>query len=111
MRTIIAIASIAALLSACAPKTTTVVTTAPTITVTEPLVSPISVKPVEWKVMTRDEVLAKAAELEKNPDQKITLFVLTPKGFANLQSNMIDTKRYIREQKKVVVYYRTLTGK
>lgn len=106
----ILIVAMMVILSACTSTPKVVYTPAPKPVLTPPVVNPIKIRPVEWKVMTRQEVMAISAELEANPDQKVTYFVLTPKGFANLQSNMIETKRYIKEQKQVLVYYKTMTG-
>lgn len=61
---------------------------------------------VEWKVLTKNELITLLADLEKNPDPNFALFALTPKGFENLSSNLIEINRFMQEQNEVIQYYR-----
>lgn len=64
----------------------------------------MTLREVEWRVFNREELLK---YLEENKDVEIALFVVETKGYENLALNMQEIIRYIREQKEIIVYYRT----
>jgi hypothetical protein len=35
---------------------------------------------------------------------------MTPKGYENMAANLQDIKRYIKQQKEIILYYREATG-
>ncbi|AUZ95063.1 hypothetical protein FDI40_gp294 [Agrobacterium phage Atu_ph07] len=97
-------------LAACT-KTTTNVVPVPAIKtpIIAPQTNPVKTRPVQWQVLTSKEVIEKAAELQANPDPNYTIFVLTPTGYANLSHNLNETRRFIKEQKRVIVFYQEVT--
>jgi len=53
--------------------------------------------------------LKKLKELIKDAEKtnsKITLFALTPNGYEILITNLQELKRYIKQQKEIILYYR-----
>jgi type III secretory pathway component EscR len=38
------------------------------------------------------------------------LMGMTPKGYENMAANLQDIKRYIKQQKEIILYYREATG-
>ena len=75
------------------------------ITYIHPALPPeMTLREVEWRVFNREELLK---YLEENKDVDIALFAIETKGYENLSLNIQEIIRYIREQKEIIVYYRT----
>jgi hypothetical protein len=60
---------------------------------------------VKWTVMNKERLQEVLDSL--GPDENVAMFVLTSKGYENLSENMAEVTRYIKDQKAVIVYYRT----
>lgn len=60
--------------------------------------------PVDWYVITEENLEAKLAELEKKTGNKV-FFAITPKGYENLALGIAEMRRYIKDQQAIVVYY------
>jgi len=65
----------------------------------------------------RDEVIQvcgnmeqKIAEVEKRLGGDFVIMGMTPKGYENMSANLQDIKRYIKQQKEIILYYRDATG-
>ena len=78
---------------------------------------PIESKEVEFNVISKQDfmkaaiekglTLEQAAELAKTVfENEVSLFTLSGKYYGNLGENMQEIIRYIREQRKVIQYYR-----
>ena len=52
----------------------------------------------------------KIAEVEKRLGGDFVLMGMTPKGYENMSANLQDIKRYIKQQKEIILYYREATG-
>ena len=52
----------------------------------------------------------KIAEVEKRLSGDFVLMGMTPKGYENMAANLQDIKRYINQQKEIILYYREATG-
>jgi hypothetical protein len=52
----------------------------------------------------------KIAEVEKRLGGDFVLMGMTPKGYENMAANLQDIKRYIKQQKEIILYYREATG-
>lgn len=59
---------------------------------------------VEWRVLNA-RILQ---EMLENGDD-VQFIALTPGGYENLSLNFSEIKRYIRQQKQVIIYYQNLT--
>jgi len=60
--------------------------------------------PVEWHVITEDNVDAKMEELNGSTGNFV-VFAIGPKGYENLAIGIAEMRRYINEQKAIIVYY------
>ena len=52
----------------------------------------------------------KIAEVEKMIGGDFVVMAITPKGYENMAANLQDIKRYIKQQKEIILYYREATG-
>ena len=52
----------------------------------------------------------KIAEVEKMIGGDFVIMAVTPKGYENMAANLQDIKRYIKQQKEIILYYREATG-
>lgn len=60
--------------------------------------------PVDWYVVTEENLDAKLAELEQKTGNKV-FFAITPKGYENLALGIAEMRRYIKDQGAIIVYY------
>lgn len=60
---------------------------------------PIRQLPLEWHVITKQNLEKKLAEIEKE-NGTVVLFALTAEGYQALSMNAADARRYIRELNK-----------
>jgi len=82
---------------------TRTVTVAPDIPLKQPP-RPISMTDVNWYVVTTDNI----AEFEKrfeNDNSDLVFFALSVPHYQNLSVNLADIKRFIEQQKAIIVYY------
>lgn len=61
---------------------------------------------VPWYVVTRDNLDEFIARVEKDAGT-VAFMAVTPKGYENLAIGMQDLRRYILQQKEIIVYYET----
>lgn len=64
----------------------------------------VIMRKVEWRVLNA-EILQKMLE---NGDD-VQFIALTPTGYENLSLNMSEIKRYIKQQKQIIIYYQSIT--
>ena len=64
----------------------------------------VSMPPVDWYVITEENLEEKMAELQANTGN-VVVFGITPKGYENLALGIADMRRYIKDQQAVIVYY------
>ena len=60
-----------------------------------PTVQPMTLNPVDWQVMSVNELRQLLAN-------KAILFVLDSKNYNNLSLNLIEIERYIKEQRTII---------
>ena len=51
----------------------------------------------------------KIAEIEKELGGEFVILAITPKGYENMAYNLQEIKRYINQQKEIILYYREAT--
>jgi predicted transcriptional regulator len=56
---------------------------------------------VQFIVITKDNV----DSIKELLNSGISLIAITSKGYENLSLNMADLKRYIKQQKEIILYY------
>lgn len=64
---------------------------------------------VRWFVITPDNLDEQVAELEKLQGGEYVIFAITPKDYENMAYNLQELRRYIREQKEIILYYKRAT--
>ena len=84
---------------------TRTVTVAPDIAL-KPAPRPIQMTDVNWYVVTTDNI----DEFEKrfeNDNSDLVFFALSVPHYENLSVNLSDIRRYIEQQKAIILYYET----
>jgi hypothetical protein len=97
------------LLTACSGRTVepTVVTTTEYIQQNIPIQGrpgKVNFPPVDWYVITEENLEEKIAEIEAQQGS-VVVFAVTSKGYENLALGIAELRRYINEQKAIIVYY------
>lgn len=70
-----------------------------------PEVDPVSVRPINWIVVTPENVDAVFAQLAQD-GENLVLFALTDTGYEDLSLNLSDIRQLIQQQRTVMVAYR-----
>lgn len=78
---------------------------APTIIQQPPAPRAVIMRPIKWKVLNA-EILK---ELLKN-NENVQFIALTSAGYENLSLNMAELRRYMQQQKQIIIYYQSLTN-
>jgi len=100
---------VALLLSACAIRQPTIVSTAISVPVFEPA-NPraVNVVDVEWQVLENSRLQVMLDDAKKQ-NKDVALFALNTQNYENLSLNMQELKRYIEELQQTVIYYKKET--
>lgn len=61
-------------------------------------------------IMVCGNLEQKIAEVEKMIGGEFVVMAITPKGYENMAANLQDIKRFIKQQKEIILYYREATG-
>ena len=69
-----------------------------------PELAPASQMPLEWSVITRDNMEAKFKELENSGS--VVVFALTPNGYQTMSLNHAELRRYIQQQDSAIAAYK-----
>ena len=59
---------------------------------------------VDWYVVTKDNLDEFIARVEQDAGQ-IVFMAITPRGYENLAIGIQDLRRYILQQKQIIIYY------
>lgn len=96
-----------------APPEPTVVTkieTVPLRIYQPPLPAEISLLDINWFVITSDNLEEKKKDIEKVLDGQFVIFALTPDGYEKMAENLQELRRYLLQQKELILYYRESTS-
>ena len=74
-----------------------------------PLPKAIDLQDVEFFVITEKNFEEQVAKLEKMQSGTYVLFGITPQDYENMAYNLQELKRYIGQQKEIIIYYRQAT--
>ena len=74
-----------------------------------PLPQEIRMENVRWYVITAGNMEEKIAEIEGDLGGDFVVFAMTPQGYENMAYNMQELRRYILQQKEIILYYREAT--
>ena len=75
-----------------------------------PLPNEIGLEDVAWFVITKDNWEESVAKVEGLLGGDFVVMALTPKGYENMAYNLQEIRRYIRQQKENILYYRKATN-
>lgn len=67
-------------------------------------------KPVQFQVYSGADLQALVDDIKAGRRKDVVIIGLTPKGYQNLSTNLVELERYIREQKQVIAYLRKVGG-
>lgn len=70
---------------------------------------PVTLLPIDFKVVTKDNVDAFISNLEKIQGPKPVFIAITTSDYENLSLNLAELRRYIEQQTAIIVYYKTVT--
>lgn len=71
---------------------------------TQPRPTPVQMPNVEWYVVNSDNLEEFLARIEADAGD-VVFIALTPKGYENLALGIADLRRFILEQREIIVYY------
>lgn len=91
------------------PKIVTVTETVPLDIYQPPMPQEISLENVQFFVITKKNLEEKIGEIEKLLGGDFVVFALTPQSYENMAYNLQEIRRYVRQQKEIIVYYREAT--
>ena len=74
-----------------------------------PLPQEIDLLNVNFFVITEENYEEKKKEIEKILDGNFVVFALTPDGYEKMAENFQEVRRYVRQQKELILYYREAT--
>lgn len=74
-----------------------------------PLPAKIRFEEVNFLVITAENLEEKVAELEKMQKDSFVIFAMTPQTYENMSYNLQEIRRYILQQKEIILYYRKAT--
>jgi hypothetical protein len=74
-----------------------------------PLPKEIALQDVEFFVVTERNWEEQIKRLQKLQDGTYVLFGITPQDYENMAYNLQELRRYIRQQKEIIIYYRQAT--
>lgn len=75
-----------------------------------PLPQEIDLLDVNFFVITEENLQEKVVEIEKLLDGQFVVFALTPDGYEKMAENFQEVRRYVRQQKELIIYYREATS-
>lgn len=74
-----------------------------------PLPKKIDLQDVEFFVITEKNLEEQIERIRKMQDGTFVLFGMTPQDYENMAFNLQELRRYIRQQKEIIIYYRQAT--
>jgi len=70
--------------------------------------APVQMSNVTFRVINKDNVDAFLAEMAKKQNASPVFIAISVEDYENLSLNLADLRRYIQQQKSVIIYYRSL---
>jgi hypothetical protein len=75
-----------------------------------PMPQEVRLEEVRWVVITKDNMNEQIADVEKMLDGDFVVFAMVPSDYENFAWNIQEIRRFIRQQKEIILYYREATG-
>ena len=70
--------------------------------------SSLKLNDLEWKVLNKEKI---KTLLENSENKQISIIALTPEGYKNLSLNIQEFKRYILQQREIIMFYKNVFKK
>lgn len=74
-----------------------------------PLPTEITLSEVDFFVITENNLEEQIERLEKLQGGSFVIFAMTPQTYENMAYNLQEIRRYIGQQKEIIIYYREAT--
>lgn len=74
-----------------------------------PLPQEIRLEDVRWFILTEENLEEKWEEIKRFQGGDVVVFGMTPMAYENMAYNLQELRRYIRQQKEIILYYRAAT--
>ena len=74
-----------------------------------PLPQEIHLQDVTWFIITKDNWDESAVKVETLLGGDFVVMALTPVGYESMAHNLQEMRRFIRQQKEIILYYRVAT--
>ena len=74
-----------------------------------PLPAQIDLLDVNFFVITEENLDEQVKIIEKMLDGQFVVFALTPDGYEKMSENFQEVRRYVMQQKELIIYYREAT--
>ena len=71
--------------------------------------APVKLEKPTWRIVTEQNATQVIEQLSKENDGKFTIILLTTQDYQKLMVDLADIKRYMEQQKSVIVYYKNIT--
>lgn len=75
-----------------------------------PLPQEVRLEDIRWIVITKDNLDEQIVEAEKLLGGEFVVFAMIPTDYENFAWNIQELRRFIRQQKEIILYYREATG-
>ena len=75
-----------------------------------PLPQEVRLEDIRWMVITNDNIEEQITEAEKLLGGDFVVFAMIPTDYENFAWNIQELRRFIRQQKEIILYYREATG-
>ena len=75
-----------------------------------PLPQEVRLEDIRWIVITKDNLEEQIVEAEKLLGGEFVVFAMIPTDYENFAWNIQELRRFIRQQKEIILYYREATG-
>ena len=69
----------------------------------------IEIENVQFFIINKDNYDQKVEEVEELLGGNFAVFALTPTGYESMAYNLQEIRRFIRQQKEIILYYRKAT--
>lgn len=104
------LALIAASVSACGTREIEINTKPTEIKWTQPVdPTPVKLEKPTWRIITEQNAKEVLDTLSKDNNGKFTVILLTTQDYQKLMVDLADIKRYMEQQKAIVLYYKNIT--
>lgn len=107
MRRELIMAVVVVVVSGCSSPGTSIVLQ-PNSPVAIPPIQGLDLNPVQFQVLTLDQLQKLLADMQAHPQQKAMLFALDADNYDNLSLNLIELQRYVEEQKAVLTMLKNI---